>query len=70
MKISPWRFLVIFVSLLSIISFVFIFRENKSTPELAGIPYVFWSGFLVTFIVVLATYLASKVFPFEDPKKP
>jgi hypothetical protein len=70
MKLKIWNLLVLVVSALSIIAFLFIFEQNKIEPKLFGIPFVFWTGFLVTFLVVMATYVASKVFPFEDPKKP
>ncbi len=69
MKVKFWRLLVLLVSGLCIISFLFIFKENKIKPELFGIPYIFWSGFVVTFLIVLATYIGSLVFPFDDPKK-
>lgn len=69
MKLKRWRLLVVFVSLLSLISFLFIFQINQSEPELFGIPYIFWTGFVVTFLIVLATFIASRISPFEDPKK-
>jgi hypothetical protein len=52
-----------------LVSFLIIFKENKITPTLAGIPFIFWSGFLVSVLIVLATYLASKIFPYEEPSK-
>jgi hypothetical protein len=70
MKLKFWNLLVLVVSALTIIAFLFVFKENKIEPEIFGIPFIFWAGFLVTFLIVVATYIASKVFPFEDPKKP
>jgi hypothetical protein len=52
-----------------LVSFLIIFKENKITPTLAGIPFIFWSGFLVSVLIVLATYLASKIFPYGEPSK-
>ena len=69
MKLKIWKILVLFVSALCLISFLFIFKENKETPELYGVPFIFWTGFLVTFLIVVSTYIASRIFPFEDPKK-
>jgi hypothetical protein len=70
MKQKIWRFLVSLVITLVLASFLIIFKENKITPSLKGIPFIFWSGFLVTVLVVLATFLASKIFPYGEPAKP
>ncbi|MEP1085179.1 hypothetical protein [Algoriphagus sp.] len=70
MQSKQWKTLVLLVILLTIGAFLLLFRENKLDPTLAGIPFVFWTGFLVTCLVVFATFLGSKFFPFEDPKKP
>jgi hypothetical protein len=70
MQSKQWKTLVLVVILMTVGSFLFLFRENKLEPILAGIPFVFWTGFLVTALVVFATFLGSKIFPFEDPKKP
>jgi hypothetical protein len=69
MKQKIWRFLVSFVIALAMASFLIIFKENKMTPTLAGIPFIFWSGFFVTVLVVLATFIASKIFPYGEPAK-
>jgi uncharacterized membrane protein len=69
MKKKIWRLLVSFIIILTLVSFLIIFKENKITPTLAGIPFIFWSGFLVSVLIVLATYLASKIFPYEEPSK-
>ncbi len=69
MKHKIWRFLVSLVIVLTMASFLIIFKENKLTPSLAGIPFIFWSGFLVTVLVVFATYLASKIFPYMENTK-
>jgi hypothetical protein len=50
------------------ISFFFLFQENKLNPTIAGIPFIFWSGFLVTTLVVVLTYLASRFFPYEEKR--
>ena len=70
MKQKIWRFLVSLVIALAMASFLIIFKENRITPSLEKIPFIFWSGFLVTVLVVLATFLASKIFPYVEPAKP
>lgn len=69
MKKKIWRLLVSFIIVLTLVSFLIIFKENKITPTLAGIPFIFWSGFLASVLIVLATYLASKIFPYEEPSE-
>lgn len=69
MKQKIWKFLVSFVIALTLTSFLIIFKENKIAPSLEDIPFIFWSGFLVTLLVVLATFIASKIFPYGEPAK-
>ncbi|MCE7054886.1 hypothetical protein LZF95_09400 [Algoriphagus sp. AGSA1] len=69
MKSKLWKQLVLAVLVLTACSYLFLFKEEKSDPSLANVPFAFWSGFLITVLVVLATFIGSKVFPFDDPKK-
>lgn len=69
MKSKQWKTLVFAVIIMTVGAFLFLFRENKLEPTLAGIPFTFWTGFLVSMLVVFATFLGSKFFPFKDPKK-
>mgnify|MGYP003645344152 FL=1 len=69
MKSKQWKQLMLAVIVLTVGSYLFLFKEGKLDPTLASVPFVFWSGFLITVLVVFATFIASKVFPFEDPKK-
>lgn len=69
MKPKIWNLIVIAVLLITVGSFAFLFRENKHSPELWNIPYVFWTGFLVTVLLVLATFLGSRFFPYHDSKE-
>ncbi|WP_296702443.1 hypothetical protein [Algoriphagus sp.] len=70
MKMKPWNLLVLFVILLTIIAYLLLFNEQKTDPKLGSVPYIFWTGFIVTVLLVFATFLGSKLFPFKDPKKP
>lgn len=66
MKPKIWSLIVITILILAMISFFFIFQENKLNPTIAGIPFIFWTGFLVTTLVVVLTYLASRFFPYDE----
>jgi hypothetical protein len=69
MKLKPWPILASAVLLLCIISFWLIFQEEKTHPTLGAVPYVFWSSFAITVLIVLATFLGSIIFPHEDSQK-
>lgn len=69
MKLKIWNILVLLIVLLTVGSFLLLFVEERVEPRLGNIPFAFWTGLLVTTLVVFATYLGSKFFPFEDPKK-
>lgn len=69
MKSKIWNILVISVVSLATVSFLFLFKENKVDPTLAKVPYAFWSGFLVTVLIVVLTFLASRFFPYQESKK-
>lgn len=69
MKSKQWKILVSAVILVTVCAFLFLFTEDKLEPTLVGIPFAFWTGLAVSILVVFATFLGSKVFPFEDPKK-
>lgn len=69
MKSKIWNILVITVVALFIVSFLFLFEENKVDPTLGKVPYAFWSGFLVTVVIVGLTFLASRFFPHQESKK-
>jgi drug/metabolite transporter (DMT)-like permease len=69
MKSKIWSILVISVVALSIVSFLVLFEENKVEPSLVKVPYAFWTGFLVTVIIVVLTFLASRNFPHQESDK-
>lgn len=69
MKPNIWKFLVATVLLLSFGSFAFIFRENQDGPALWNIPFIFWTSFIVTALLVLATFIGSRVFPDQEDYK-
>lgn len=69
MKLKPWHLLSSIVFLLSIVSFWFIFQEDKTHPSLGSVPFIFWSSFAITVLVVIATFLGSIIFPQEKAPK-
>lgn len=69
MKSKIWNILVSTVAVLSIVSFLFLFEENKVDPTIAKVPFAFWAGFLVTVVIVGLTFLASRFFPHQESKK-
>ncbi|WP_373398179.1 hypothetical protein V8V91_27690 [Algoriphagus halophilus] len=70
MKSKYWNLLVIVIVALTVASYLLLFSEHQIEPSLGSVPYVFWTGLLVTILIVFATFLGSKLFPHEDPKKP
>lgn len=69
MKYTVWNILVFTVLTLTVGSFLVFFRENKVEPTIAHVPYVFWTGFLVTVLIVVLTFLASRFFPHQESEK-
>jgi RsiW-degrading membrane proteinase PrsW (M82 family) len=69
MKLKSWHILASAVFLLSVISFLFFFPEEKTNPSIGSVPYIFWSSFVITVFVVLATFIGSIIFPQEDSPK-
>ena len=69
MTFKPWHLLATAVFLLSIASFWWIFQEGKTDPSLGSIPYVFWTSFAITLLIVVATFIGSRIFPHEEDSK-
>ncbi|MFN3999919.1 hypothetical protein [Algoriphagus sp.] len=69
MQSKIWNVLVIIVIALSIGSFLILFKENKVDPTISKIPFAFWTGFLVTVVIVVMTFLASRFFPYQESNK-
>jgi len=69
MKPKIWQFLVFSVVILTVGSFAFLFRENLDGPTLWNIPFIFWTSFIVSILIVLATYLGSIFFTHQESNK-
>lgn len=70
MKPKSWNILIFLIIAISAVAYLFIFSEGQIDPKLGSVPYVFWTGFLITVLVVFATFIGSKISPYEEPKKP
>lgn len=58
--------------LLTVISFTpIIIPQGQYKPELFGIPYTFWTGFLITLFLVILTFIGMRLHPGakEEEKK-
>jgi hypothetical protein len=66
MKSKIWPLISVVILLLFVSSFLFVFEENKIDLRLGGVPYIFWTGFLITAVIVGLTFPASRFFPNEE----
>jgi hypothetical protein len=69
MTFKSWHLLATAVLLLSVGSFWWIFQEGKTNPSLGSIPYIFWTSFAVTLLIVAATFVGSRIFPHNEAPK-
>lgn len=69
MKSKIWNSIVLAVLVLTVGSFFFVFKNHQADPRLGGVPFVFWTGFLVTAMIVGLTFLASRFFPHQESDK-
>jgi uncharacterized membrane protein len=70
MKNTFWKLTVGAVLLIVLITYGFLLRENISEPEVAGIPFVFWTSFVATVLIVALTFVAAKNFSHTQNPKP
>jgi hypothetical protein len=65
-----WRICNAAAILLSVLSFTsLVIPQGVYKPLLWGIPYTLWTGILVTVVLVLLTYIATRVHPGANQKK-
>lgn len=69
MKPNIWSLIVFAVLALAVFSYGLVFEEGKIAPAIWNIPFVFWSSFLITVLVVLCTFLGSIHFKEEERRK-
>jgi len=63
-SIRAWKICIAIFILLTIISFSpLIIPQGQFKPELFGIPYSFWTSFLITVLLVVLTLIGMLVHP-------
>ena len=63
-KIKYWRVCCALAIFFSLITFTpLIIPQNQIGPLLLGIPYSLWTSFLITVILVVLTYIGTRVHP-------
>lgn len=65
MKSKIWNLIVFTILTIAVFSYGIVFEESKPAPTLWHIPFIFWSSFLITVLVVLFTFLGSLFFKGE-----
>jgi hypothetical protein len=65
-SLTTWRIVVASAILLIFLSFGIFFTPGESTPFLFSLPYVLWSSILITALLVVLTFIGTRVFPFKE----
>lgn len=61
---TAWKICVTLVVMLSLLTFTpLIMPTGMYQPELFGIPYTFWTSFLLTVLLVVLTFIGTRVHP-------
>jgi len=67
---TGWKICIVIFLILTIISFTpLVIPQGRYTPELFGIPYTMWTGFLVTVLFVILTFIGMKMHPSSQDKE-
>ena len=61
-----WKFMVILACLITAAAYAFVFKHGIIQPFLFSMPYILWTGILITAIMVALTYIGSKSFPHKE----
>jgi glucan phosphoethanolaminetransferase (alkaline phosphatase superfamily) len=63
-KIKYWRWCCGLAIFFSLITFTpLIIPQGQIRPVIFGIPYSFWTSFIITVILVVLTYIGTRVHP-------
>ncbi|MFC4872445.1 hypothetical protein [Negadavirga shengliensis] len=63
-KRKYWNICCATAIVLSIITFTpMVTPQGVSSPKLAGIPYSLWTSFIITVLLVVLTYIGTRVHP-------
>ncbi len=63
---TSWRIVVASAILLILLSFGIFFTAGEPAPFLFSLPYVLWSSILITALLVVLTFIGTRVFPFKE----
>ena len=62
-----WNLCMVLVMVLMVLAYTPLMLPNGVyKPMILGIPYTLWTSFLITVLLVLITYIGSKVHPGSD----
>lgn len=65
-----WNICIIIFIVLTVISFTpLVIPQGTYKPELLGVPYTMWTGFLVTVLFVILTFIGMKMHPSNKNKE-
>ena len=66
-KLKYWRICTLLVVILIILTYTpLIIPSGVYKPMILGIPYSLWTGFLITVVLVVLTYIGSRVHQGSD----
>ena len=68
-KTTYWRICILVAVLLATIGLSpLVIPAGISKPSVLGMPYSLWTGILVTFCLILMTYIGARVHPGNHPE--
>lgn len=69
-KTTYWRICILIAFLLAALGLSpLVIPAGVFKPTVLGMPYSLWTGIIVTFCLVLMTYVGSRVHPGNPPEK-
>lgn len=69
-KKSYWRILRTSALVIALLTFTpLIIPRGQIQPALFGVPYTLWTGFLQTVVLVVLTYIGTRVHPGLDEEE-
>jgi hypothetical protein len=67
----PWFLCVALAVILSALTFTpLVIPAGQFQPELSGVPYTLWVSILLTILLVLLTYIGTRVHPGRNSDEP
>ena len=61
-----WKLIVALAAICIIAAFGVVFVPGIIRPKFLSLPYVLWTGILLTGVLVLLTYLGGRYFPHRE----